>query len=52
MAQALNPDSWNYHRQDWSFTPAEAGINWQRKVQTLGDKPYYRPIDGLDVTSR
>ena len=48
MAQELNPDSWNYHRQDWSYTPAEAGANWQQKVQTLGDKPYYRPIDGLD----
>ena len=20
-AQQLNPDSWNYHRQEWSFTP-------------------------------
>ena len=50
MAQRLNPDSWNYHRQDWSFTPEEAGSNWQRKVMTLGDKPYYRPIDGLDHT--
>ena len=24
-AQQLNPDSWNYHRQEWSFTPKEAG---------------------------
>jgi tetratricopeptide (TPR) repeat protein len=47
-AQQLNPDSWNYHRQDWSFTPAEAGPNWARKYQSLGDKPYYRPIEGLD----
>lgn len=44
-AQALNPDSWNYHRQDWSFTPAEANRNWFQKVQTLGDKPYYAPIE-------
>ena len=21
-AQTLNPDDWNYHRQEWSFTPA------------------------------
>lgn len=46
-AQQLRPDSWNYHRQDWSFTPGEAGANWQRKVETLGDKPYYRPVPGL-----
>ena len=49
MAQKLNPDSWNYHRQDWAFTPEEAGANWQKKVQTLGDKPYYKPIEGLDT---
>ncbi len=48
MAQELNPDSWNYHRQDWAYTPEEAGANWQKKVQTLGDKPYYKPIQGLD----
>ena len=47
-AQKLNPDSWNYHRQDWSFTPDEASANWSRKAQSLGDKPYYRPIEGID----
>ncbi len=47
-AQQLNPASWNYHRQDWSFTPAEAGPNWTRKYQSLGGQPYYRPIEGLD----
>jgi len=47
-AQKLNPDSWNYHRQDWSFTPDEASANWSRKAQSLGDKPYYRPIEGVD----
>ena len=46
-AQALNPGSWNYHRQDWSFTPEQAGANWQKKFESLGDKPYYKPIDGL-----
>ena len=44
-SQRLNPDSWNFHRQDWSFTPSEAGANWLKKVQTLGDKPYYQPMD-------
>ena len=44
-AQKLNPDSWNYHRQDWSFTPEEANQNWFRKVQGLGEKPYYEPLD-------
>ena len=48
MAQRLNPDSWNYHRQDWAYTPDEAGSNWQKKAQALGDKPYYQPIEGLD----
>ena len=47
-AQTLNPESWNYARQDWSFTPEEAGANWTRKVQTLEGRPYYRPIEGLD----
>ena len=31
QAEALNPDSWNYHRQDWSFTPGEAGGHWMKK---------------------
>ena len=48
MAQALNPDSWNYHRQDWAYTPEEAGANWQQKFQSLEGRPYYRPIEGLD----
>ena len=47
-AQALDPASWNYARQDWSFTPEEAGANWQKKFQTMEDKPYYKPIEGLD----
>lgn len=49
LAQKLNPDSWNYHRQDWSYTPEEAGRNWVKKVESLGDKPYYKPIEGLDT---
>ena len=44
-SQRLNPDSWNFHRQDWSFTPKQATGNWLKKVQTLGDKPYYQPMD-------
>ena len=47
MAQKLNEDSWNYHRQDWAYTPEEAGANWQKKVETL-DKPYYKPIEEID----
>lgn len=43
-AQTLRPESWNYHRQDWSFTPAEAGRNWMQKFLGLGDKPYYEPL--------
>ncbi len=51
-AQALNPESWNYARQDWSFTPEQAGENWQKKYQTLEGRPYYRPIDGLDDSAQ
>jgi hypothetical protein len=43
-AQALNPDDWNYHRQDWSFTPGEAGPKWMEKFQKL-DEPYYPKLD-------
>lgn len=45
QAQKLNPDSWNYHRQDWSFTPQEASRKWMAKFQGLGDKPYYAPLE-------
>ena len=44
-AQRLHPESWNYHRQDWSFTPAEAGPNWIRKFQSLEGEPYYAPLE-------
>ena len=44
-AQRLRPESWNYHRQDWSFTPKEANTNWMKKFQALGGKPYYEPLD-------
>ncbi len=44
-AQELNPDSWNYHRQDWSFAPEQAGSNWVAKFEQLGDRPYYRPMN-------
>lgn len=47
-AQRLDPKSWNYARQDWSFTPETAGQRWLEKVQTLEGAPYYRPIEGLD----
>ena len=38
-AQQLNPDDWNYHRQDWSFG-ANAGRKWLEKFQKT-DKEYY-----------
>jgi hypothetical protein len=44
QAQALNPDDWNYHRQDWSFTPGEAGAKWMEKFQKL-ETPYYPPLE-------
>lgn len=45
QAQRLNPDDWNYHRQEWSFTPEDATQKWYEKFQALGDKPYYQPLD-------
>jgi len=45
VAQKLNPDSWNYHRQAWSFSRTDAMFKFMRKVATLGKKPYYRPLD-------
>jgi hypothetical protein len=39
-AQTLNPDDWNYHRQEWSFTPTEAGRKWLEKFKQF-DKEYY-----------
>ena len=47
-AQALNPNSWNYARQDWSFTPEQANANWAKKFESLEGKPYYKPMAGLD----
>lgn len=44
QAQRLNPDDWNYHRQDWSFTPQEAGKKWLDKFQKL-DQPYYPKLE-------
>jgi len=43
-AQELNPDDWNYHRQEWSFTPQEAGKKWMDKFQKL-NQPYYPKLD-------
>ena len=38
-SQKLNPDSWNFHRQDWSFTKSEATVKWMQKVGKLNGKP-------------
>jgi hypothetical protein len=43
-AQELNPDDWNYARQQWAFTPEQAGKNWMDKFQKL-DGPYYPKLD-------
>ena len=50
-AQVLDPRSWNYARQDWSFTPEQANANWQTKFESLEGNPYYPPIEGLDTES-
>lgn len=43
-AQQLNPDDWNYHRQEWSFTPDQASKNWLEKFNKL-EQPYYPKLD-------
>jgi hypothetical protein len=48
-AQQLNPNDWNYARQEWSFTPAEAGKNWLEKFQKL-EQPYYPKLDMKPAT--
>ena len=49
QAQRLNPNSWNYHRQDWTFDGDQAaGANWAARVQQRAGKVYYEPIVGLD----
>lgn len=44
-AQRLNPDNWNYKRQAWALSDAEAdyGTNFMKEVQKLDGKPYYAP---------
>lgn len=45
-AEELHPDSWNYHRQDWTFTAETSfGRSFQQKRSALGDRPYYEPLD-------
>lgn len=45
-AQELRPESWNYHRQDWAFTPKEANKNWFQKFTAMPDEePYYEPLE-------
>ena len=49
LAQQLNPNSWNYHRQEWFFTPDEANKKWFAKFLQLGDEPYYPPLEMLNA---
>lgn len=44
-AQALFPDSWNFHRQDWNLTEGLGGPKYREKRGDLGEKPYYKPFD-------
>jgi hypothetical protein len=43
-ARELNPDDSNYHRQEWSFTPQQAGRKWTEKFQKF-EGPYYPKLD-------
>ncbi len=44
-SQKLNPNSWNYHRQDWSFDKTKEMANFMAKVRKLGTRPYYDPVE-------
>ena len=44
-AQALAPDNWNFHRQDWNLTEGLAGPKYREKRGALGDKPYHAPLE-------
>ncbi len=49
QAQRGNADSWNYHRQDWTFDGDDAArANWAARVQQRTGAAYYQPIAGLD----
>lgn len=50
-AQELRPESWNYHRQDWSFTPKEAGKNWMNKFRSMEEDEEYYPELEIPVQS-
>ena len=43
-AQALAPENWNYHRQDWADSTFESSVWFLKKVIT-DDGPYYAPIE-------
>ena len=43
-AQQLNPNDWNYYRQQWSFSPKEADQKWLEKFQKT-EQPYYPKLD-------
>jgi len=44
-AQALSPNSWNFHRQDWNLTEGLAGPKLLEKMGELGSEPFYEPLD-------
>ena len=47
-AEALSPDSWNFHRQDWSFLEGKDTMkNFMDKVNALRDegRDYYAPME-------
>jgi hypothetical protein len=50
-AQQLNPEDWNYHRQEWSFTPDEASQKWLDKFQKE-NTPYYPKLDIKPANSK
>lgn len=43
-AQRLNPNDWNYHRQQWSFDGQASGQKFREKVQKL-ETPYYPTLE-------
>jgi len=43
-AQALAPDSWNFHRQDWNLTEGLGGPKLMEKMGAV-EGTFYRPLE-------
>ena len=45
LAQELDADNWNYHRDPWSLDGRPASPRWLQKLGSLDGRPYYEPLE-------